>query len=218
MWKDLGFEARDQDGELVRPDDPRLNDVWETAADLDLPVLIHTADPLAFWDPVDRRNERFEELVRYPEWHHAGGPPHAELVDSLESLVAAHPRTTFIAAHMASLAEDLDRVATLLDRYPNLYVDTSAREAELGRQPRRARDLLTRYADRVLWGTDSFPVRTHQYRAWFRMLETSDEYFPYAGEAIPDQGRWAVYGLDLDEPVLAALYAGNARRIVPGLR
>ena len=172
---------------------------------------------MAFWEPVDRRNERFEELTRYPEWHHAGGPPHGELIDSLERLVARHPRTTFIAAHLASLAEDLDRVATLLDRYPNLYVDTSAREAELGRQPRAARGLLTRYPERILWGTDSFPIRVPQYQAWFRLLESADEYFPYAGEAIPDQGRWAVYGLDLDEPVLEALYAGNARRIVPGL-
>jgi Amidohydrolase len=217
VWKDLGLAVRDRQGQLVRPDDPRLHDVWETAAELDLPVLIHTADPVAFWDPVDCINERFEELVRHPEWHHAGGPPHSELIDSLEQLVAAHPRTTFIAAHLANSAEDLDRVVNLLDRYPNLYVDTSAREAELGRQPRAARRLLTGYADRVLWGTDSFPVRPHQYRAWFRMLETADEYFPYGGEEVPDQGRWAVYGLDLDEPALRALYADNARRIVPGL-
>ncbi|QJY47059.1 amidohydrolase family protein [Pseudonocardia broussonetiae] len=219
VWKDLGLDVRDHDGLLVQPDDPRLYDVWETAADLDLPVLMHTADPVAFWQPVDRTNERFEELTRHPDWHHGSRdvPGHDELVTAFERVVAAHPRTTFIGAHVASSAEDLDRASRMLDRLPNLTVDLSAREAELGRQPRRAAAFLARHADRVLWGTDSFPFRPEQYRTWFRLLESDDEYFPYGADP-PQQGRWSVYGMGLDGALLQAVYADNARRVVPGLR
>jgi glycosyltransferase involved in cell wall biosynthesis len=219
VWKDLGLTARDGADRLVQPDDPRLHDVWETAADLDLPVLLHTADPVAFWQPVDRRNERFEELTRHPEWQHGTRdvPAHGELLDSMEGLLSAHRRTTFIGAHLASSAEDLGRVADMLARHPNLHVDLSAREAEIGRQPRAARALLERFPDRVLWGTDSFPFSVQQYRTWFRLLETADEHFAYGPEQVPEQGRWAVYGLDLDDATLRAVYADNARRIVPGL-
>lgn len=220
VWKDLGLAVRDGQGRLVQLDDPRLSDLWETAAELRLPVLIHTADPAAFWQPVDRRNERYEELARHPEWHHGSRdvPPRAELIENFERLLAAHRRTTFIGAHLANLAEDLGQVSGMLERHPNLYVDLAAREAELGRQPRAARALMTRHVDRILWGTDSFPFDTHQYRTWFRLLETADEHFPYGSGPVPQQGRWAVYGLDLDNDTLRALYADNARRAVARLR
>jgi hypothetical protein len=219
VWKDLGLTARDHTGALVQPDDERLHDVWETAAELELPVLIHTADPVAFWQPVDRTNERFEELTRHPDWHHGSKPvpTHGELLTSLERLLAAHPSLTFIGAHVASSAEDLGRASAMLDAHPNLVVDLSAREAELGRQPRAAASFITTYADRVLWGTDSFPFRPDQLRTWFRLLETDDEYFSYGPETTPQQGRWAVYGMGLPEDVQRAVYADNARRVIPAL-
>lgn len=220
VWKDLGLTARDATGELVLPDDPRLSDVWDTAAELGLPVLIHTADPKAFWCPVDRHNERFEELVRHPEWQYGdrGLPSHRRLLDALEGLLGAHRSTTFIGAHVASSAEDLTHAAGMLARHPNLVVDLSAREAELGRQPRAARAFVVEHADRVLWGTDAFPFSEAPYRTWFRLLETADEHFPYGQGEVPVSGRWAVSGLELDDAVLRAVYADNARRVVPALR
>ena len=220
VWKDLGMSVRDATGTLVPVDDPRLSDVWDAAGELGLPVLVHVADPIAFWQPVDRHNERWEELVLHPDWHHGSRavPSHGELVGSLGRLVAAHRGTTFIAAHLASCAEDLGRVDGLLAEHPNLLVDLSARAAELGRQPRAARALVTGHADRVLWGTDSFPFDAGEYRTWFRLLETADEHFPYATAPVPPQGRWAVSGLDLPDDVLARVYAGNARRVIPALR
>lgn len=219
VWKDLGLSVRDAAGRLVAVDDPRLDDLWETAAELQLPVLVHTADPVAFWQPADRHNERWEELVRHPDWHHGsrGAPPHDQLVGSLERVVARHRRTTFIGAHLASCAEDLARVDRMLREHPNLVVDLSARAAEIGRQPRAAAALMSRHANRVLWGTDAFPFDPAQYRIWFRLLESADEHFPYSSAPVPPQGRWAVSGLALPPDVLAAVYAGNARRVVPAL-
>jgi hypothetical protein len=218
VWKDLGLGVRDAAGSLVLPDDERLDDVWSAAGELGLPVLIHTADPVAFWWPDDARNERRDELARHPEWsfHGTGVPSWERLIAALEAAVAAHPGTTFVAAHVASAAEDLALVRRMLDDHQNLRVDVSARIGELGRQPRAARDLVLAHPTRVLFGTDAFPPDRATYELHFRFLETADEYFPYGTD--PDdphpQGAWRVSALDVPDDVLRAVYADNARRVL----
>ncbi len=219
VWKDLGLSVRDARQQLVLPDDPRLTAVWDEAGALGLPVLMHTADPIAFWSPADRHNERFEELAQHRDWRFGGStfPSYERLTDAFEHTVAAHPSTTFIGAHVASQSENLSRVARLLADYPNLFVDLAARESELGRQPRAARAFLVEHRDRVLFGTDCFPVDPATYRIWFRLLESADEYFSYSVKDPPERGRWSIYGLDLDPATLRAIYADNARRLIPAL-
>ena len=220
VWKDLGLHVRDERGELVLLDDPRLGDVWEAAAQAGLPVAIHTADPIAFFEPVDATNERLEELLQYPDWSFSDGdrfPRFDRLLDALESVVSSHPRTVFIGVHAGNCAEDLERVDRMLHSYANYHIDIAARIAELGRQPRVAAALLRRHPDRVLFGTDDFPPDPSVYRVHFRFLETEDEHFPYSPEEIPPQGRWAISGLGLSEDVLGHVYAANARKLIPGL-
>ncbi len=220
VWKDLGLHLRDRDGRLVMPDDTRLDPVWDACAEARIPVLIHTGDPIAFYEPMDATNERIEELLENPDWwfgDRSRFPSFERLGESFEALVSRRPDITFIGAHVAGCAEDLARVARLLDAYPNLHADIAARVAELGRVPRAASDLIVRHADRFLFGTDGVPPTPEEYRMHFRFLETADEHFPYSPDEIPPQGRWAVSGLDLPRDVLEALYASNARRLIPGL-
>jgi predicted TIM-barrel fold metal-dependent hydrolase len=217
VWKDLGLGVRDRHGELVLPDDSRLAPLWDAAGELGLPVLIHTADPIAFWEPADAFNERLEELAVHPEW--AVGPAmpsFARLMDALEAVVAGHPATTFIGAHVCCCAEDLGWVDRMLRAYPNVFLDFSQRIAELGRQPRAARRLFVEHADRVLFGTDELPPRRAAYETYFRFLETDDEHFAYSPD--PDnpwpQGRWRISALDLPESVVRAIYRDNALRVL----
>ena len=219
VWKDLGLSLTDERGELLLPDDERLAPVWAVAAQEGVPVLIHTADPRAFFSPGDATNERLEELLINPDWSfaHLGEAHYERLLEALEGLVAANPATTFIAAHMAGAAEDLDLVDRWLGTYPNLYVDIAARIAELGRQPRRARELIVRHVDRVLFGTDVFPASLGEYAIHFRFLETEDEHFAYSLDEPPPQGRWRICGLGLPDDVLDLVYRGTARRLIPGL-
>ncbi len=224
VWKDLGLRLRDPEGRRLATSDPRLAPIWHTAAELGLPVLIHTADPVAFFTPLDRHNERYEELSAHPDWHFYGPgmPSFEQLQEEFETLLEANPATTFIGAHVASHSEDLARVAARLDRHPNLHVDIAARHAELGRQPRTARRFLTRYAGRAVFGLDVFPATAEDYRVVYRTLESEDEHFPYRPEdAEPSpgaQGRWRVYGLGLGGRALRMLYSGTALRILPRLR
>lgn len=219
VWKDLGLHVRDDRGELLLPDDERLEPVWAAAAELGLPIFIHTADPVAFFDPIDERNERLEQLLVHPEWSFADPsfPRFERLMESFEGLVASNPATTFVGVHVAGYAENLGWVERMLGAYPNLSIDIAARVAELGRQPRATRDLILRHPDRVLFGIDEFPPDPANYAIYFRFLETADEHFPHSTEEVPLMGRWAISGLDLPDEVLRSVYAENALRIVPGL-
>jgi predicted TIM-barrel fold metal-dependent hydrolase len=219
VWKDLGLHVRDDRGELLLPDDRRLSPLWDAAADLEVPVFIHTADPVAFFEPVDERNERFEQLLAHPEWSFADPsfPRFERLIDALEGLVHANPSTTFVGVHVGGYAENLAWVGRMLDTYPNFHVDIAGRVAELGRQPRATRELIVSHPDRVLFGMDEFPPARENYEIYFRFLETSDEHFPHSTEEVPLMGRWAISGLELPDSVLRRVYAENALRVVPGL-
>jgi hypothetical protein len=219
VWKDLGRKVRDAAGALVLPDSDRLAPLWDKAAELGLPVLIHVADPLAFFRPADRHNERLEELHKHPSfsWRGKGIPEHDRLLAALESTVARHRATTWIAAHMASCCEDLGRLGAMLRDHPNLSVDTSARVGDLGRQPRATAALFADHPNRILFGTDVFPVRPGEIRTYLRFFETADECFAYSAGAVPPAGRWQISGLALPDSVLQKVYSANTRRLIPGL-
>jgi predicted TIM-barrel fold metal-dependent hydrolase len=219
VWKDLGLHVRDDRGDLLMPDDGRLAPLWETAAELAVPVFIHTADPVAFFDPVDEGNERLEQLLEHPDWSFADPsfPRFERLIEALEDLVLAQPDTTFVGVHFGGYAEDPAWVGRMLDEYPNFHVDVAARVAELGRQPRAIRQVILAHPDRVLFGIDEFPPAREEYAIYFRFLETADEHFPHSTQDVPLMGRWAVSGLDLPDDVLRKVYAENALRLVPSL-
>ena len=216
FWKDLGLNLRDKDGQLLRIDDERFAPIFEACGQLGLPVMFHTADPSAFFAPIDAFNERYEELAAHPDWGFStSAVSKQELLEQRNRVIAGHPNTTFVGAHCAESAEDLAYLAALLDRLPNLQIDISARTPELGRQPYSARAFFLKYADRILFGTDLLPDR-EMYRLYFRFLETADEYFEYPSHA-SRQGRWNIYGIFLPEEVLSKVYRENALRLLPHL-
>lgn len=219
IFKRFGLSYRDRQGQLIKIDDARFDPIWQVCGELKIPVLIHTADPAAFFLPVDETNERIEELTRHPDWSFYGPqyPSREELLAARNRVIERHPETNFIGAHFANNPEDLAEVGRWLDQYPNLYIEPASRIAELGRQPYTSRDFFIRYADRILFGTDG-PWPEARLRLYWRFLETRDEYFPYAEDAFPPQGFWRIYGIYLGDDVLEKVYYGNASRLIPGVR
>jgi predicted TIM-barrel fold metal-dependent hydrolase len=224
ILKTLGLFLREAGNhKLVHVDDPRFDPMWEAAGSLNMPVAIHVSDPRAFFLPIDRFNERYEELHAHPDWSFYGKdfPSDRELQEARRRVMRRHPRTQFVCLHVAE-SEDLAYVSECLDQHPNMHVDIAARIGELGRQPRAARRFFDRYQDRILFGTDASggaatPQQTFGdalYEIYFRFLETEDEYFDYAPAPIPPQGRWRIYGIALPEAVLRKVYSGNAARLL----
>jgi predicted TIM-barrel fold metal-dependent hydrolase len=212
--KSLGLTIKDKTGRIVPVDDPRIDPIWAKCGELGIPVMIHVSDPKAFFTPVDRYNERYDELGAHPNWSFYGDgfPSKEEILNQRNRVFAKHSETIFIGAHMGNLPEELGRVAMWLETYPNFYVDIDARISELGRQPYTTRRFLIKYQDRVLFGTDTPPI-AEAYRVYYRFLETDDEYIdPSAGHHL--QGRWMIYGVYLPDDVLEKIYNKNALKIL----
>lgn len=212
VLKELGLGVKDKTGKLVPVDDPRLDPVWEECGRLGIPVLIHVADPEAFFHPIDASNERYEELIEHPDWSFYGPqfPSMEELMKQRDHMFAKHPGTKFVALHFGSWPENLDFVEQTLVKFPNVMIEFGAREGELGRQPRRTRALFMKFPDRIMFGTDE-GSEEKMYQSYFRWLETDDEYFPY--NQYPGQGRWMISGMGLPDDVLEKVYHLNAERL-----
>lgn len=218
IFKNLGLTLRDESGRIVPVDDPRLDPIWATADRLNMPVLIHSGDPAAFFEPIDRHNERWMQLNRHPNWsfHGPAFPTREDVLAQRNRMIARHPGTNFIGAHIGGNPEDLMALGKVLDDLPNFFVDMSGRVAELGRQPYAARQFFRKYADRILYGTDRYPGRPRQprYRIYYRFLETADEYFDYYDHPFPPTGEWKIYGIYLPDNVLRKVYHENADRLL----
>ncbi|MCZ6792622.1 MAG: amidohydrolase family protein [Planctomycetota bacterium] len=212
--KALGLYVRDRAGKLIAVNDRRLDAVWAKCGELGIPVVIHTADPDAFFLPVDGKNEQYEALVRRPNWsfHGRDFPSKETLLKQRNEVIERHPKTTFVGLHVANRSEDLSEVSALLDRRPNLHVEFGARVNELGRQPYTARKFFLKYQDRILFGLDRNPPSAYHYRVYFRFLETWDEHFDYAGRQ--GLGRWKIYGIGLPDSVLKKVYSENALKLL----
>lgn len=212
IFKNLGLSVKDNTGKRVPVDDPRLDAIWDKCGELKMPVLIHTADPKPFWDPMDDHNERWLELETHPG--RKRGPdnpaPWETLIAEQHRMFKKHPRTTFIDAHFGWYANDLGHLGKLLDDMPNVVVEFGAVIAELGRQPRMARQFFEKYQDRILFGKDSW--QPAEYATYFRVLETADEYFPYHKKY---HAFWRMYGMNLPDDILRKVYYKNALRIIP---
>ncbi len=218
VFKRFGLGYKNPDGSLIKIDDARWDPIWAKCGELGIPVIIHTADPAAFFDPIDKNNERWEELSRHPEWSFHGDdfPTRGELLAARNRVIARHGKTQFIGAHVANNAEDLATVSKWLDQYPNLWIEPASRIAELGRQPFTSRDFLIKYSDRLLFGTDG-PWPETRIRFYWRFFETKDENFPYSEKVPPPQGLWQIYGVSLPDDVLRKLYYENAAKLIPGV-
>ena len=214
IFKNFGMDLKYASGERVHADDPIFDPVFEKCAELKLPVLIHIAEPSAFFDPWDKNNERWQELKEFPQRARPPSryPPFETLMTERNHLFAKHPKTNFIAAHLAFHGNDLERLGKIFDTLPNMYVDIAAVLAELGRQPYSAHDFLVKYQDRVLMGKDIYDV--NEYKWYFRALETRDEYFEYYRKR---HAFWRIYGFQVPDEVLKKIYYKNAVKLVPGL-
>ena len=218
FWKNISLVLKDKKGKYIPIDDDRLKVIWQTAAELKLPVIIHIADPVAFFKPIDEFNERYEELGAHPDWSFYGPQYFSfkELMKMQENLIAGNLDTTFIVAHFGSYSENIAVVGKWLDKYSNMYIDIAARISELGRQPYSSKRFFERYQDRILFGIDFIPSGgwIDKYPCYYRFLETMDEYFDYSSDKIPDQGRWKIYGIGLEDSILEKVYYKNAERLL----
>ena len=214
VYKNLGLNLKDNSGERVKVDDIRLNPIWEICGELNIPVLIHSGEPSPFFDHIDKHNERFLHARQKPQSFRNSDeyPSFDEVMQEQYNMFKNNPNTTFINAHLGWYGNDLDKMSAQLDDLPNVYTEIGAVIAELGRQPIRARKFFVEHQDRVLFGKDTY--KKSEFDVYFRILETSDEYFDYYRKR---HAHWKMYGLNLPDSILKKLYYKNARKLFPNI-
>jgi len=212
VFKDLGMFDTKADGSRLRVDDPELDPIWDVCARMNVPVLIHIAEPQAFFEPIDYQNERWLELALFADRRHQQGVRFEQLIAERNNMIKKHPNTKYVLAHFGWHANDLGRAGKLLDENPNVYFDVAAVLYDFGRQPRAAHEFFVKYQDRILFGKDSY--QPDEYPYYWRVFETDDEYFDYYRDY---HAFWKLYGIGLPDQVLRKLYYGNALKITPGL-
>ena len=215
VYKGLGLTNKDSKGNRVAVDDERLGPIWEVCGELGIPVLIHSADPFQFWQDKDGQNERWFELKEKPNRYYGDSdfiPPFEDIIKEQHTIFERHKKTTFINAHLGWMGNDLKRLGEHLDRYPNVVTEFGAVIAELGRQPKTARQFIIDYQDRIMFGKDSY--NKEEFYTYFRVLESDDEYFSYFRKR---HAFWKMYGLNLPDEVLKKVYYKNALRLFPSI-
>jgi len=212
--KGLGLQNTKTDGSLVKVNDPLLKPIWDACARLNIPVIIHTAEPEEFFSPLDMQNERWLELALFEDRRNymPGRPKFADLQRERDDLFVTNPKTTFIGAHFAYYGNNLKKAAELLDKAPNAVLEVGAVLYDFARQPRASREFFIKYQDRVLFGKDAYYPEEFPY--YWRVFETNDEYFDYYRDY---HAFWKLYGMGLPDEVLKKLYYKNALRVTPGL-
>ncbi len=214
VYKNLGLNLKDNSGERVKVDDKRLTPIWEVCGELNIPILIHSGEPSPFFDHIDKHNERFLHARQKPQSFRNSDeyPSFDEVMQEQYNMFKNNPNTTFINAHLGWYGNDLDKMSAQLDDLPNVYTEIGAVIAELGRQPIRARRFFVEHQDRVLFGKDTY--KKSEFDVYFRILETSDEYFDYYRKR---HAHWKMYGLNLPDSILKKLYYKNARKLFPNI-
>jgi uncharacterized protein len=214
IFKQTGMDTLKKDGSRLKISDPELSPLWETAARLNIPVIIHTAEPQEFFHQPTLQNERWLELALYPDRRQYlnKNVTFEQLLAERNDLFKKHPKTRFIAAHFGWHANNLGLAAKLLDEHPNVILELAAILYDLGRQPRGAHDFFVKYQDRILFGKDTYAPTEFPY--YWRVLETTDEYFDYYRDY---HAFWNLYGMGLPDSVLRKVYHQNALRVTPGL-
>ncbi len=232
IFKALGLGVRFKNEKLMRVDDKRMEPIWRRAGEVGAIVAWHVADPVAFFKPVDEKNERYGELSMAPEWsfHGKDYPSHEELLAQRDKVLRSFPKTIFLGIHLANHPEDLDYVDRLLDSCPNLFVDVAARLGEIGRhEAAKTRKFFIKHQDRILFGSDlivtprgmqlgsvseeppTFKDALKFYADHRRFFETADRNIPHP---TPSQGPWTINAINLPRDVLGKLYQTNAEKLI----
>ena len=214
IYKNLGLNLKDGKGNRVKVDDDRLQFIWEKCAQLGFPVLIHSGEPIAFFDDIDKFNERwlharqrpssFRPSVKYPSFN--------EVMSEQYNMFKKNPNTIFINAHLGWYGNNLEKLDSQLNDLPNVYTEFGAVINELGRQPVSARKFFVKHQDKILFGKDNY--NKEEYYLYFQVLETNDEYIEYFRKR---HGLWRLYGLNLPDSILKKVYHENALKIFPSI-
>ncbi len=221
IWKNIGMAIRAKSGAYLLPDNPVLLPVYEAIQEADRTLVAHLAEPDGAWLPLDDKNPELPYYSKNPQWHMLGkgAPPKEAILAARDRVLARYPKLRVVGCHLGSDEDDLNRLARRFDTFPNFAVDTAARTRYFARGDRdQVREFVTKYQDRILYATD-FDLRNAPPVAGAKTLLAwhARDWAFFAGDAMMDYEGRPTRGLALPDGVVRKIFAGNARRWLPGI-
>jgi predicted TIM-barrel fold metal-dependent hydrolase len=223
VWKNVGMEIKDGNGQYVMADDPRFEPIYEDIARHGKTLMTHQAEPDVAWGPPDAADPSWSYYQENPQWYVAnrpGFPSKQKILDARDHVLASNPKLRMVGVHLGSMERSLENIASHLDKYPNFAIDTAARmEYLMLMRPEKVSAFLIKYQDRVLYGTDldlhsdaKLPDALVEWQSTY----ARDWKFLATGETLTVKGK-QIHGLNLPQPVLQKIFRSNAARWIPGL-
>lgn len=227
IWKEVGIDIKSPDGKFILPDDPLFDPIYAFIAQQGKVLHAHLAEPIDAWLPLNKESSHYNYYSQNPQWHlynRPEYPSHAALMAARDRIMEKHPKLTVLGAHLGSLEHDLEGIAARFDKYPNFYIECSARTANLTRHPsEKVRAFFLKYQDRILYGVDANwkpyiatrPSSDQQRQGHLNRLELQykADYDYYAGQGEVTYRNRKVQALNLPRSVLEKFYHQNAQRI-----
>ena len=192
---------------------------WKACEAEGLPVVCHVGDPEEFWS-----EDQTPPWAKSRGWGYYKGdyPALEELYSEVENILSRYPKVKIVFPHFLFLSPNMERLSNLLNHYPNSYIDLAPGIEliyNISRHKTDWRRFLTKYADRVLFGTDigmSKVVEEHLARIWMlrSFLETSEVFYtPDSADELLTRYQEPFIGLELSKMTLEKIYSGNFLRL-----
>jgi predicted TIM-barrel fold metal-dependent hydrolase len=185
--------------------------------------MAHQAEPDVAWGPPDPADPSWSYYQENPQWYlgdKQGFPSKITILAARDHVLESNPKLRVVGVHLGSMEKSLETIAKDLDKYHNFAIDTAARMDYLMLMPPdKVRAFLTKYQDRVLYGTDLDLLADAKVPETLKDWESTyarDWKFLATDQALEFNGR-QIRGLNLPPAIVKKIFHDNAKRWIPGL-
>lgn len=221
VWKNIGMDLRDKDGNFVMVDHPQIISILEYLSKREIPVIGHNGEPRDCWLPLDEMTFSQGYYGSHPEYHmykHPEYPSYEDQIEARDSMLEKLPNLDFIGAHLGSLEWSLEELAKRLKKYPNMDIDLS-RMSNLKlhtlRDRQKTRDFFIKYQDRLIYATDTSINSSENPEETMKRIHNNwleDWRFFVTDDKMNLRGHGNFKGLKLPKKVVNKIYFKNAKK------
>lgn len=219
IWKNIGMDLRDANGDFVMVDHPRIDSVLNFLAENHIPLLGHNGEPRDCWLPLEEMTFSQGYYKAHPEYHmylHPEYPSYEDQIKARDNMLGKHRNLNFMGAHLGSLEWSLDELAKRLDKFPRMRVDLtrmSNLKLHALNDREKTRNFFLTYQDRLIYGTDTAINTTDNPEELKQRIHDTwvDDWKFYVSDApILLEGFGELRGLKLPREVVDKIYLKNA--------
>lgn len=226
IWKDLGFDYKDKNGNWVMIDDPIFDPIFEYLVENDILLIGHQGEPRNCWLPLEEMTVDSDRdyFAGHPEYHmhlHKEFPSYEDHMLARDNMMRKFPKMRYVGMHLFSMEWSIEEVAKRLDEFPNNHTDLAERVCHLQLQAQDSweavRDFCIKYQDRIMYGTDVIDDGSlsggeyaqrfeHLWKFHYQFFATND-----LMQAPEFKGDYR--GLDLPSQVVEKIFYTNAKKL-----